>query len=89
MVDIPDMPKVEVVNHRSDTCRCLDCGGITIPETGPARGTSLGPNLFKMVVGLWKMNGSCQGMADLFGLFGMKGCAKSTIQHARDGAADM
>ena len=90
VVDIPTIPKVEVVNHRTDTCRCLDCGGITIPETGLVRGTSLGPNLLKMVVGLWKMNGSYQGIADLFsGLFGMNGCARSTIQHARDGAADM
>lgn len=90
MVDVPDIPKVEVTNHRTDTCRCLDCGGITTPETGPVRGTSLGPNLLKMVIGMWKMNGSCQGIAGLFsGLFGVDRCAKSTIQHARDGVADL
>ena len=36
------------------------------------------------------MNGSYQEIADVFsGLFGIKGCAKSTIQHARDGVADL
>ena len=90
VMDIPDIPKVEVVNHRTDTCRCLNCGGITIPEMGLVRGTSLRPNLLKMVVGLWKMNGRYQGIADLFsGLFGIRGCAKYTIQHSRDGVADL
>ena len=88
-IDIPFIPKMEVTNHRVDTCRCLDCGRETVPETGLTKGTSLGPNLLKMVIGLWKMNGSYQGIADFFsGLFGVDGCAKSTIQHARDAVAD-
>ena len=83
VVDIPFIPQIEVVNHRLDTCKCLDCGKITTPSrTGLVRGTSLGPNLLKMTVGLWSMNASYEGIGEFFsGLFGMDGCAKSTVQH--------
>ena len=44
VVDIPFIPQIEVVNHRLDTCKCLDCGKITTSSrTGLVRGTSLGP----------------------------------------------
>ena len=69
VVDIPFIPQIEVVNHRLDTCKCLDCGKITTPSrTGLVRGTSLGPNLLKMTVGLWSMNASYEGIGEfLFG----------------------
>ena len=89
-IDIPFIPKAEVANHREDTCRCLDCGQKTAPESGLIRGTSLGPNLLKMAVGLWNANASYQGVADLFsGLFGVDRCAKSTIQHALGSVANL
>ena len=89
VADIPDMPRAGAVNHRADTCRRLDCGGIATPETGPVRGAPLGPNLPKTAAGQQGMDGSCRGMAGPFpGLFGMSGRAKPAIRHARDGAAD-
>jgi len=60
------------------------------PGHGPDPRHLAGADLLKMAVGMWKMNGSCWGTADpLSGLFGMNGCAKSTIQHVRDSVADL
>ena len=90
VTDIPYIPKVETTNHIIHECRCRYCNGVTIPDTDVINGTSLGPNLAKMAIGLWSANSSLQGIADIFsGLFGMAGCAKSTIQHAKDAVADL
>ena len=35
-----------------------------------------------MTVDLWSMNANYEGIGEFFsGLFGMDGCAKSTVQH--------
>ena len=86
--DIPDMPQAAITTHVTETCRCLDCNHSTTPETGLVRGTSFGPRLVKIALGMWKNKASYQDIAETFSdLFGVKGCAKSTIQHAIDAAA--
>ena len=87
--DIPEMPQAAVTTHVTKTCRCLDCNHSTTPEMGLVRGTSFGPRLVKIALGMWKNKASYQDIAETFSdLFGIKGCAKSTIQHAIDAAAD-
>ena len=89
VIDIPVIPKAEVTKHIIEACRCRSCHTVTVPKTGLNRGTSLGSNLLKFVAGLWKGKASYSDIADmLFGLFGMEGCAKSTVQHALGSTAD-
>ena len=86
--DIPEMPQAAITTHVTETCRCLDCNHSTTPEAGLVRGTSFGPRLVKIALGMWKNKASYQDIAETFSdLFGVKGCAKSTIQHAIDAAA--
>ena len=88
-MDIPALPQAAVTTHVTETCRCLDCNHVTVPDAGLIKGTSLGPNLVKIALGMWKNKVSYQDIADtLSDLFGVKGCAKSTIQHALGAAAD-
>ena len=88
VTDIPEIPQATVTTHVTETCRCLDCNHSTTPENGLVKGTSFGPNLVKIALGMWKNKASYQDIAETFSdLFGIKGCAKSTIQHAIDAAA--
>ena len=88
VTDIPEIPQATVTTHVTETCRCLDCNHSTTPEKGLVKGTSFGPNLVKIALGMWKNKASYQDIAETFSdLFGIKGCAKSTIQHAIDAAA--
>ena len=87
--DIPHIPQDIMTNHIAETCTCADCDMETTEDTGMPKGTIFGPNLLKFVVSLWDGNGTDQKIADVFsGLFGVDKCAKSTIQHALDAAAD-
>ena len=89
-MDIPALPQAAATTHVTETCRCLDCNHVTVPDAGLIKGTSLGPNLVKIALGMWKNKVSYQDIADtLSDLFGVKGCAKSTIQHALGAAADV
>ena len=86
--DIPEMPQAAVTTHVTETCRCLDCNHSTTPEAGLVRGTSFGPRLVKIALGMWKNKASYRDIAETFSdLFGVKGCAKSTIQYMIDAAA--
>ena len=86
--DIPEMPQATVTTHVTETCRRLDCNHSTTPDKGLVKGTSFGPNLVKIALGMQKNKASYQDIAETFSdLFGVKGCAKSTIQHAIDAAA--
>ena len=89
VMDIPFIPKMEVANHIVDECKCDECGNVTVPQTGLLKGTPLGPNLLKILTGMWESKVACQDIANMFsGLFGIEGCAKSTIQHGWDSVAD-
>ena len=50
--DIPEMPHAVVTTHVTETCRCLDCNHSTTPETGLVKGTSFGPRLVKIALGM-------------------------------------
>ena len=89
VVDIPVLPQAVVTCHIVETCECSDCHGTTVPNTGLLDGTSLGSNLVKIVTGMWEDKMSYQDIANtLSSLFGVEGCAKSTIQHVLDSVAD-
>ena len=87
--DMPALPQAVVATHVTETCRCLGCNHVTVPDTGLIKGASLGPNPVKIALGMWRNKASRQDIADtLSDLFGVKSCAKSTIPHALDGTAD-
>ena len=87
--DIPYIPKAVMTNHIAETCTCDDCGAETAADPGMPKKTIFGPNLLRVGVSMWDANGTDQKIADVFsGLFGVDKCAKSTIQHALDAAAD-
>ena len=89
VVDVPALPQAVVTCHIAKTCECSDCHGITVLNTGLLDGTPPGPNLVKTVTGMWKDKMSYQDIANtLSSLFGVEGCAKSTIWHALDSVAD-
>ena len=78
-----------MTNHIAETRACADCGTETAADPGMPKGTIFGPNLLRVGVSMWDANGTDQKIADVFsGLFGVDKCAKSTIQHALDAAAD-
>ena len=88
IIDIPEIPKATVTRHVIMTCRCSSCGTVATPAAGILRGTSLGPNLVRIVAGMWKDKVSYEGIAGtLSGLFGIMECSKSTVQHALDSVA--
>ena len=85
--DIPPPPRSTTTCHITETCECLDCGGMTEAKTGMVRGTSLGPNLLTEVADSWEKKGTYGGVADsLENKYGEKFSA-ATIQHALDAAA--
>ena len=89
VIDVPVLPKAIITKHVIESCECLDCHAVTVPKTGLFDGTSLGLNLLKIAVGLWKGKASYVDIAGtLSDLFDVEGCAKSTVQHALDSAAN-
>ena len=89
VTDVPVLPKAIVAKHVIEPCECLDCHAVTVPKTGLFDGTSLGLNLLKIAVGLWKGRASYADIAGtLSDLFGVEGCAKSAVQHALGSAAN-
>ena len=44
VIDIPEMPKAEVLTHVSHQCVCSDCEAVTVPKSPGIKGISLGPN---------------------------------------------
>ena len=89
VIDVPVLPKAIITKHVIESCECLDCHAVTVPKTGLFDGTSLGLNLLKIAVGLWKGKASYVDIAGtLSDLFDVEGCAKSAVQHALDSAAN-
>ena len=82
VIDIPEMPKAEVVTHVSHQCVCFDCEAVTVPKSPGIKGTSLGPNLLAFLTSVWgkavSVGNATTLLNDTFGT----GLCKTAVTHA-------
>jgi len=87
VTDIEQVPRCITTAHVVHESVCDGCGAEHVPQIPAVPGTSVGPNILSLAVGLYHNNMAAEPIADtLNGFFGAGFC-KATILHALQAAA--
>ena len=82
VIDIPEMPKAEVVTHVSHQCVCSDCEAVTVPKSPGIKGTSLGLSLLAFLTSVWGKAVSVGNATTLLNDTFETGLCKTAVTHA-------